>query len=143
MKPTDADIAILRAFVHRNFKRADLTRLHPELGDVGRNLERLYGQCYLNREVPSCNEGAVYALAPRGMRLLSRMDREAPMGEIAGPRQYDRMHAEVYTGERANVARPGALDFLKAPSMQGGSTVEWKRPTLIGAAPEPYYRALP
>jgi hypothetical protein len=143
MKPTDLDIAILRAFKYGDYKRSTLMRAHPELGDVGKNLDRLYGQCYLNREVPSANEGAIYTLAAKGARLLNRLDREEPEGQIAPPREIDVMRAPAWTGSTFTPPRAGSMKAFELPSLQGNERVERKRPIIVGAKPEPHYRSLP
>ena len=146
MKPNETDIAILRAFRERDYRRSDLSRAHPELGDVGRNLDRLYAQCYLNRDVPPVNQGAVYMLATKGRRLLDRIEREGSMqmGEIAKPRQIDRLGGPNYTGSTFIPPRQGSMRAYELPSLGAdGEPVERRRPMLIGSNPDPRYRVLP
>jgi hypothetical protein len=138
-----SDTAILRAFQERGWRRADLMRAHPELGDIGRNLERLYSQCFLNREAGAYNLGATYTLASKGRRLLGRREREEPVGKIASPREVDVMRGPVYTGSTFTPPRAGSLRAFELPSLQGSQRVERKRPAIIGSNPEANYRGLP
>jgi hypothetical protein len=134
MKPTDADIEILRAIsLFEAVTPNALWDTMPDASDPKKAMERLWSNHFLDRELVH-SKPALYRVSAKGRRLLLVTNAQEG-GQIAAPRNGIPM--DTYTGEKPIYTRPGSDDFLKVPSRRGDSTVEWERPFIICAKVEP------
>jgi hypothetical protein len=121
MKPTEKDIAILRAFsIGGALTTNELAaQIKAERDQMKTACERLYSFSYLNREWVGVGKQSIYTLASKGRNLLKKLEPKT-VGEM--PAQRSAPSREPYS-PKPIVTRPGSQDFLKCPSRRGDSLV--------------------
>lgn len=130
MKPSEQDIAILRAFsvggAMTAYELAAQMLAEREASKIA--CDRLWSHRLVDREYTGRGRASIYTLSAKGRRLLERLEPKS-MGQMPAPR--DRSTAGPYRGEKPIVTRPGSGDAFNLPSRRGDSLVPHALPLSI------------